>query len=80
MLGYIYGINSTDKRTMDLDQFRKALRKFDIDFDSDSEFELLFKHIDNKKDGKIDLSEWNEAFSQKGILLQTNYGVYTRII
>lgn len=66
MLGYIYGINSTDRKTLSLEQFKKALHKYDIEFENEEEYDLLFAHIDSKKDSLIDLEEWQHAFNQKG--------------
>jgi len=33
--------------------------------ETEEEFEQLFVHLDYKKDGKIDLEEWNTAFNIK---------------
>ncbi|EAR94641.2 EF-hand protein (macronuclear) [Tetrahymena thermophila SB210] len=65
MLGYIYGINSTDRKTLTLEQFMKALHKQDIEMESDEEYSLVFSYIDSKRDKKIDLEEWQNAFSKK---------------
>ncbi|KAL4511758.1 hypothetical protein ABPG72_012603 [Tetrahymena utriculariae] len=65
MLGYIYGINSTDRKTLSLEQFIKALHKQDIEMENDEEYSLVFSYIDSKRDKKIDLEEWQNAFTKK---------------
>ncbi|KAL4471529.1 hypothetical protein ABPG74_008422 [Tetrahymena malaccensis] len=65
MLGYIYGINSTDRKTLTLEQFIKALHKQDIEMENEEEYSLVFSYIDSKRDKKIDLEEWQSAFTKK---------------
>lgn len=73
MLGYIYGLNSTVRRTLDWSQFSKALGKFDVDLETDHERVLLFKHIDANKDGVIDLTEWTSALANEGNVIHGYY-------
>lgn len=44
---------------------KKGFSKFDVEMESEEEFQKLFEFLDKNKDNKLDIDEWNSAFNKK---------------
>lgn len=54
----IFGILTKEECRLSREQFSNAIKKLQMDF-FDFEIDSLFKVIDYKKDGVIDIEEWS---------------------